>query len=139
MAAEGMTITELQEFSKEVFAPMIQQMNIQTDEITQTGAQFSVAENDHIVRGGDIICGQAVASIADTVGVLTLMAHNPTRRVMTTVELTTHFARPLFKGTIDIDVTIVSNGKKMATLRIDARQKEQEKVAATTTCLYFYI
>ncbi|MDD9909578.1 MAG: PaaI family thioesterase [Ahrensia sp.] len=132
-------IALLNDMLADVFAPMIQAMNITPIEITGDGARFEVPQNADIVRGGDIICGQAIAAIADTVGVLALSAHNAPAREMTTVDMTTHFTRPLFLGPLDITASIVSNGRRMATVRIEARQKGEEKIGAVSTCAYAYV
>ena len=139
MSQDALDISGLKELATEVFAPMIQAMKIEPHSITETGARFLVPENDFIMRVGDIVCGQALASIADTVGVMALFAHNAPARQMTTVDMTTHFMRPLFAGILDVEATIVSNGRRMATVRIDIRQQGQKKIAAATTCCYAYL
>jgi len=127
------------DFIKQEFAPMIQQLNIAPQSISETGARFRVPENSFMVRGGDLICGQAIASIADTVGVLTLFAHNSPYRLMTTVDMTTHFMRPLFAGDLQVETRILSNGRRMATVLVEVRQHGTEKVAAVSTCAYAYV
>ena len=132
-------IPQLKQLLTGVFAPMIQNLAIEPLTVTPTGATFEVPENIDIVRGGGIVCGQAIASIADTVAVLALYAHNAPPREMTTVDMTTHFMRPLMAGMLDVEATIVSNGRRMATVRVEVRQQGKEKVAATTTCAYVYL
>lgn len=139
MTDNALNISQLGQLLNEVFAPMIQDLNIEPRKITKTGTVFTVPKNDHIVRGGEIICGQAVASVADTVGVLALYGHNSPPREMTTVDMTTHFMRPLKFGALNVEATIISNGRRMATVRVDIRQAEAEKIAATTTCAYAYL
>lgn len=139
MPNEALDIDGLKALSKDVFAPMIQAMNIEPCEVTPTGAKFLVPENEFIMRVGDIVCGQALSSIADTVGVMALFAHNSPPRQMTTVDMTTHFMRPLFAGTLEVEAVIISNGRRMATVRIDIRQQGKDKVAAATTCAYVYV
>ena len=123
----------------ELFAPMIQALEIAPVAISNSGARFEVPATDFVMRTGDIVCGQALASIADTVGVLTLIAHNRDERQMTTVELTTHFMRPVSKGMMEVETTILANGKRMATVRTDIRQAGSEKIAASTTCAFAYV
>ncbi|MGI9355712.1 MAG: PaaI family thioesterase [Rhizobiaceae bacterium] len=139
MTNKAFDIPQLKALLGDVFAPMIQNMAIEPVAVTSNGATFEIPENADIVRGGGIVCGQAVASIADTVGVLALYAHNAPPREMTTVDMTTHFMRPLMSGTLDVDAIIVSNGRRMATVRVEVRQRGKEKVAATTTCAYVYL
>ena len=139
MAADGMTIEELKAFFAEAFAPWVQQLNIETTAVTDDGAVLSVPGNPDLARIGGIVCGQALSAIADTAGVLALMAHNAERRIMTTVDMTTHFMRPLKTEEIEVTVTIISNGRRMATLRVDFRQAGSPKICAGATCAYAYV
>lgn len=135
----GLDIAGLKELSSEIFAPMIQSLGIETQELVENGARFLVPDNPVMMRVGNMVCGQAISSVADSVGVLTLFAHNETRRVMTTVDMTTHFMRPLFKGGLQVDTKILSNGKRMAMVSVEIRQVGSEKLAAVATCGYAYV
>lgn len=139
MAAEGMDAQEIRAFLAKAFAPWVQQLNIEPHEITPTGGVFRVPENPDLVRIGGIVCGQALAAISDTVVVLALMAHNKDRRIMTTVDMTNHFIRPVMTGDIEATVTILSNGRRMATARVDIRQAGSPKICAATTCGIAYV
>ena len=91
--------------------------------------------------GGDgppVVCGQAIASAADTCSVLALTAFNKTYRNCTTVDMTTHFMRPLMNKGIQIKVEALSNGRKMAVIRSEFRNK-LGKLAATATCSFVYL
>lgn len=137
--AEAERVGEMRSFLLKEFAPMIQQLDIQPNSISDDGASFEVPDNDFIMRSGDIVCGQAVASIADTVGVLTLVGHNPERRLLTTIDMTTHFMRPLSKGGMQIKTRILSNGRRLASVFIELRQQGSQKLAASSTCAYAYL
>ena len=139
MTNKGTGIDGLNQLLKDVFAPMIQSLDIQPKFIGDTGVQFIVPDNKFIMRSGDVVCGQALASIADTVGVLALFAHNSPQRFMTTVDMTTHFMRPLSNGGLLVDAEILSNGRRMATVRVDIRQRGSAKLASSSTCAYAYI
>ncbi|MDJ0612832.1 MAG: PaaI family thioesterase [Rhizobiaceae bacterium] len=136
---KGLSIEDLRAMRTTVFAPMVQQLEINPVEITDTGARFEIPATDFVMRTGDIVCGQSIAAIADTVGVMALFAHNEEQRIMTTVDMTTHFMRPLSKGMIEAEAIIQSNGKRMANVRIEIRQQGSEKLAGTTTCAYVYV
>ena len=132
-------VAKMAQFLQREFAEMIQQMKIQPVAVTETGAQFEAPATDFIMRSGDIVCGQAIASIADTVGVLTLIGHNEEERMLTTVDMTTHFMRPLSKGIVEAETRILSNGRRMATVFVEFRQQGSPKVAASCTCAYAYL
>jgi len=139
MANKGLDIEGLKILRAEAFAAMVQQLEIEPVEITESGAKFHIPATDFIMRTGDIVCGQAIASIADTVGVMALFAHNEEARIMTTVDMTTHFMRPLSKGMMVAEAFILSNGRRMANVRIEIRQEGSEKLAGSTTCAYVYV
>ncbi|WP_282605153.1 PaaI family thioesterase [Pelagibius sp. Alg239-R121] len=132
-------VLEMQALLEDVFAPWIQELKIVAVEVTHQGGRFELPENADLSREGGIICGQAIAAVADTVGVLSLSAHNGRFRQVTTVDMTTHFMRPLMKGSVEAEVTILSNGRRMATLRVDFRQAGKEKICAGATCAYAYL
>ena len=139
MNKKGLDLEGLRKLRKQAFAPMVQKLGIEPVEITSQGARFDIPATDFIMRTGDIVCGQAVASIADTAGVMTLFAHNQEPRVMTTVDMTTHFMRPLDRGLLEAEAVILSNGRRMANVRIDIRSKGSSKIAGTTTCANVYV
>lgn len=132
-------VPEMQNLLAEAFAPWIQQLKIMPLEVSAQGGRFELPENADLSREGGIVCGQAIAAVADTVGVLCLSAHNGRFRQVTTVDMTTHFMRPLMKGGVEAEVTILSNGRRMATLRVDFRQSGKEKICAGATCAYAYL
>lgn len=139
MSEDDFTLGDMSELLRDGFAAWIQKLGIQPIAITEKGAIFNMPENGDLSREGGIVCGQAIASLADTVGVLSLCAHNKRYRPVTTVDMTNHFMRPLMKGDVEAEVTIMSNGRRMATLRVDVRQKGSPKMAAGATCAYAYL
>lgn len=139
MAGERLGIDEIKSFLEKAFAPWVQRLNIEPVELTPSGAVFNIPAGDELARIGGIVCGQAVSAIADTTGVLTLIGHNADERIMTTVDMTTHFMRPLKTGDIEATVSILSNGRRMATCRVDFRQAGSEKICAGATCAYAYV
>ncbi|MEM9107113.1 MAG: PaaI family thioesterase [Pseudomonadota bacterium] len=139
MARETLSLEEVSSFLTRIFAPWVQQLNIRPVELTDQGMRFIVPAGDDLSRIGGIVCGQAVSAIADTAGVLTLIGHNADDRIMTTVDMTTHFMRPLRTGDIEAAVHILSNGRRMATCRVDFRQAGTDKVCAGATCAYAYV
>ena len=135
--------SEMTALLNEVFAPWIQSLNIDPLSTSATGATFRLPENSALVRGGGdgpkVICGQAVAAVADTASVLALSSLNGRFRNCTTVDLTTHFLRPMMLGEVDIRIEAVSNGRRMAVTRAEFRAMGSDKLAATATCAFAYL
>ncbi|MEM7303672.1 MAG: PaaI family thioesterase [Pseudomonadota bacterium] len=132
-------VKAMSDLLERAFAPWIKQLNITPVSMTESGARFTLPGNDDLAREGGIVCGQALASVADTVGVLAISAQNGEFRPLTTVDMTTHFMRPVKTEDADVEVTIISNGRRMATARIDIRQQQGGKICAGATCAYAYL
>lgn len=140
--ADKWSAEEAQKFLDDVFAPWIRAMGLKVDAVTETGLKMRLPANPDLTRGGGpgggVVCGQAIAAAADTGSVVTLGALNGAFRPCTTVDLTTHFMRPLPEGDVEIEITALSNGRRMATTRAEFRAPGG-KVAATTTCCFAYL
>jgi acyl-coenzyme A thioesterase PaaI-like protein len=136
-------IPEMEALLKQVFAPWVQDLKINPQTVSATGATFNVPENPRLVRtGGDgpaVICGQAVAAIADTASVLALSALNGRFRNCTTVDLAIHFMRPMMLGDIEVRIEALSNGRRMAVTRAELRGAGSDELAATATCSFAYL
>lgn len=136
-------IAEMTSLLADVFAPWINDLGIVPTGKTETGATFLLPKNQNLVRtGGDappVVCGQAVAAVADTASVLALSSLNGRFRNCTTVDLTTHFMRPLMLGDVEITIQALSNGRRMAVTRAEFRSAGSAKLAATATCSFAYL
>lgn len=138
----ALSVDEAQAVLGDVFAPWIQVLGLRVVSVGEAGASFVMPGNADLSRrggpGGGVVCGQAVASAADTASVVTLCALNGDFRPCTTVDLTTHFMRPLPEGDVEIAITALSNGRRMATTRAEFRAPGG-KLAATATCAFAYL
>ena len=130
-------------FLEQVFAPWVQDLGIETVGVTEAGARFRLPENEALVRQNKgapaIVCGQAIAAVADTASVLTLCLLNKRIRNCTTVDMTTHFLRPIPLGDVEVEIEAVSNGRRMAVTRARFRAAGSEKPAAVATCTFAYL
>ncbi|WP_235679307.1 PaaI family thioesterase [Aquibium microcysteis] len=132
-------VTEAEETLARVFAPWIVEMGLKPVAFDAAGGDFLLPENRALVHVGGIICGQATAAAADTCAVVALAALNGRFRICTTVDLTTHFIRPLKPGDVEIRVDVLSNGKRMAYTKVEMRAKGETKVAVTATSAFAYL
>jgi acyl-coenzyme A thioesterase PaaI-like protein len=130
----------------EVFAPWVQMLALKVTAIDESGARFLLPANAELSRGGGqgggVVCGQAIGAAADTCSVVALSALNGAFRPCTTVDMTTHFLRPLAEGPSEITVTALSNGRRMATTRVEVRALTEGtpgKLAASATCAFAYL
>ncbi len=127
----------------EVFAPWIAGMGLRVEAFDATGGDFVLDENSALaLRGGPgrgVICGQAIAAVADTVAVLTLAGVNGRFRNCTTNDFSVNFLRPLMQGEVAIRAEALSNGRRSATVRVEVRQQKGGKLAATAHLAFLYL
>ncbi len=138
-AVTAFGVKEAEETLARVFAPWIVEMGLKPVGFDEKGGSFVLPENRALVHVGGVICGQATAAAADTCSVVALSALNGRFRVCTTVDLTTHFIRPLKPGEVEIRVDVLSNGRRMAYTKVEMRAKGEEKVAVTATSAFAYL
>lgn len=136
---DGFGIGEAEETLARVFAPWIVGLGLKPVAFDAGGGDFLLPGNSELVHVGGVICGQATASAADTCSVVALAAANGRFRICTTVDLTTHFIRPLKPGDVNIRVDVLSNGKRMAYTRIEMKAAGDERLAVTATSAFAYL
>ena len=136
---DRLSVEDVSKLLSSIFAPWIVEMGLEPVAVRANGADFVLRENHRLVHAGGVICGQASASAADTAAILTLSALNGRFRPVTTVDLTTHFVRPLAPGDANISVTVDANGKRMAYLRVEIRPAGTDKLSVTATGTFMYL
>lgn len=132
-------VKEAEDTLARVFAPWIVELGLKPIRFDASGGDFMLPENPRLVHVGGVICGQATASAADTASVVTLSALNGRFRICTTVDLTTHFIRPLKPGDVEIRVDVLSNGKRMAYTRVEMRAGGESRAAVSATSAFAYL
>ncbi len=140
--SESWDTVRIKGFLEEAFAPWVKLLNLSVEEVLPDGARFKMPENADLARGGGegggVISGQAIASAVATCSELAQIAVYQKLRPCTTVDLTTHFMRTLPVGDVDILVQALSNGRRMATLRVECRGTNG-KLAAVATLAFAYL
>lgn len=132
-------LTAARAFLADAYAPWILDLNIEIVAITATGGRFRLPENPRLSRDIGVVCGQAIASVADTVGVIGVLGANGTFRSITTVDFSCNFMRPLKTGDVDITVEALRIGRRMATAQAYFYQAGDERLAATALCTYAFV
>jgi len=134
---------ELEALIVEICAPWVQELGIRVHELGESGARFEMPATEKILRhrgpSGGLVSGQALMAGSDTVSFLALSYLNGRFRNCVTVDMATNFMRPLPEGNVIFNVNVLSNGKRLATTRIDILAEGSEKVAATSTGVFAYI
>ena len=125
------------------FAPWVADLGLELVETGPKRARLRLPVNERLqLRGGPgvgVICGQAIAAVADTACVLALTGANGRFRNCTTTDMSVRFARPLGSGNADVVVDIESNGRKLAVCRVTLRSAGSDKTAALATATFMYL
>jgi acyl-coenzyme A thioesterase PaaI-like protein len=135
----GFGVDQANDLLGRIFAPWVVDLGLQATGFDDRGGNFLLPANPRLVHVGGVVCGQATAAAADTVSVVTLAAMNGRFRTCTTVDLTTHFIRPLPPGDVEIRCDILSSGKRMAFVRVEERAKGEARVAVSATMGFAYM
>lgn len=128
---------------EDLFAPWVRQLGLVVEETGATGSRFTLPASAALTRGGlsgpPVTCGQALAAAADTVAVLSLFAAGGRVRDCTTVDLSIHFMRPVAGAATTLTAEILSNGRRMATVRVTGAAAGQAKPAISATLAFAWL
>jgi len=125
------------------FAPWVAELGLTLMETSPKHAILRLPDAKAIqLRGGPgvgVICGQAIAAVADTACVYALTGANGRFRLCTTTDMSVRFARPLPGGEVDVRVDLESNGRKLAVCRVTLMASGSDKTAALATATFMYL
>ncbi|MBF9032171.1 hotdog fold thioesterase [Rhodobacterales bacterium HKCCE3408] len=129
-----MTPDDLQAALAEYFAPWIHDLGMTVTEVGPDGAVTTMEVTPALSRVGGIVCGQALAAMADTSMVLALAAHRGEFVAAATTNLDTQFLRP-GTGLIACRATIVRAGRSVAFARAEMSGADGRPVAQATATM----
>ncbi|MEZ5853342.1 MAG: PaaI family thioesterase [Hyphomicrobiaceae bacterium] len=133
----GLTVEEANGILAENFAPWVQALGIRVEAIAgEGGAVLRIPFSDALTRVGGIMCGQALASGADTAMVLALAGAMGGLKPCTTVDLTINFMRAISKADAVLDAKVMRLGRTLAFCTCEIREAGSDKPAAFSTGTY---
>jgi uncharacterized protein (TIGR00369 family) len=119
----------------DMFAPWVLALDIHAAETGDQSVLLRIPFNDRLCRVGGIICGQALASGADTAMVLAIAAASGGFKPCTTVDQTINYMRPITAGDALLEAKVMRLGKTLAFCTTEVRDTAG-KVAAFSTGTY---
>lgn len=138
-----MNLSEVQALLPELFAPWVQSLSLSVTSLSDSGGEFLLPANKALIRsggsGGGVVCGQALAAAADTVSVLALCHLNNRFRACTTSDISIRFMRPLSQADIAIEVSVLSNGRRMAVTEVGFFERGNFKLCCKASCSFVYL
>ena len=128
-------VNEAQTFLSNVTAQWIKCLDLQVDLISTWKCKFTLNYNENLVRAGNIICGQAIVSAADTAMIVAVISAIGKYEEITTVDISCKYLRPLSSGG-SIETEILKLGKRLVVGRITVKDIKSDKLAAEISCTY---
>ena len=132
----GLTVVAANAILDQSFAPWVLALGIRCDAVTADTALLRIPFDEKLCRIGGIVCGQSLASGADTAMVLALAAAMGELKPLTTVDMTINFMRPVTKADAMIDAKVMRLGKSLAFCTCEIREAGSSKPAAFATGTY---
>lgn len=135
-APSSIGVAEANTILAENFAPWVLALGITTDATSEAGVVLRIPFSDELTRVGCTMCGQALASGADTAMVIALAAAMGGFRPVTTVDLTTTFMRPIARADAVLEARVKRLGRTLAFCTCDIREAGSDKPAAHASATY---
>ena len=129
-------VIEAQNFLKSVTAPWVQDLNLQIDSVSEWKCKFILNYSEKLVRSGNIICGQAIVSAADTAMIVAVTSAIGKYQEITTVDIACKYLRPLSKKGGLLETEILKLGQRLVVGRISIKDIQSDKLAAEISCTY---
>ena len=129
-------LNEAQKLLTTVTAPWVQELDLQVNSISNWKCKFTLSYSKKLVRAGDIICGQAIVSAADTAMIIAVISAIGEYQEITTVDISCKYLRPLLRGGGSVETEILKLGKRLVVGRIIVTDIESDKLAAEISCTY---
>ena len=129
-------VTEAQNLLSSVTAPWIQDLDIKINSISKWKCNFTLNYSEKLVRAGNIICGQAIVSAADTAMIVAVISAVGKYEEITTVDISCKYLRPLLGEGGSIETEILKLGQRLVVGRITIKDIQSNKPAAEISCTY---
>ena len=131
-----MTPEFAQAFLNENFAPWVLALQPTVTEITSMQTTLTMPITPDIKRVGDIVCGQALAALADTAMVFACFGHLDVLEPVGTVTLDTQFLRPASGTLIRAEAQVTRAGRSMVFTRCTLIAEPSGKPVAMATATF---
>ena len=96
------------------FASWVRDLDLTIESVEGETAVLRMAFSDKLCRDNNIVCGQALMSLADTAMVFAISSAAGGYLPMTTVDQTIHFLKPASGADLIAEARVIRLGKTMA-------------------------
>lgn len=133
---ETLTLQQANAVLLENFAPWVLTLGLSVTRVGEAAAALRIPFAPTLCRVGGTMCGQALASGADTAMVIALAVAMGGLKPLTTVDLTINFMRPIANSDAVLDARIMRLGRALAFCTCEIKAAGDEKPAAFSTGTY---
>ena len=121
---------------EQAFAVWVKSLGLTVTEIGAQGVTMTMPISPDINRMGDIVCGQALAALADTAMVFACFGHLDKVEPVGTVTLDTQFLRPATGDSIRALAEVTRAGRSMIFTRCTLIAEPSGKAVALATATF---
>ena len=139
MTEQNFTVGTAETMLKEMFAPWVQDLNIEFDKIGDGQAVLRVPVSKRLNREGGTICGQAIMSVADTAMVFAISSALDKFVPMTTVSQSSSFLRAAADKDLIADANVIKLGRTIVYGEVNIYTDAPEKPVAHITSTYMLL
>ena len=132
----GLSTTQANQILGDVFAPWVQRLNLAAIDMGAEHATLQMPFAEDLCRVGEMICGQALVSAADTAMVIAVCSAMGGFKPVGTVDLTSNFMRPISGEGVLFEARIMRKGRSMAFCNTEIKGAASGKLCAFATGTY---
>jgi uncharacterized protein (TIGR00369 family) len=118
------------------FASWVRDLDLTIESVDGDTAVLRMAFSDKLCRDNNVVCGQALMSLADTAMVFAISSAAGGYLPMTTVDQTIHFLKPASRFDLLAEARVVRLGKTMAFGSVTIRASNDAKPVALAQTAY---
>lgn len=120
---------------RDLVSPWVKDLNLVIEKVDADAARMRLPFDARLCREGGTICGQALASAADTAMIMAISGVLGGFRPMTTVNLSVNFLRPVAQGDVTLIARVIKPGRTLSYGEVQMHGPDG-KAAAHATCTY---
>ena len=126
-----------QRLLEENFAPWVLSLQPKVTEITPLNAILEIPVQEDIARVGGIVCGQALATLADTTMVFACAGHLGAFTLVATTNLETRFLSAAKGDAVRCEARVIRAGRALIFAEaVLTRQPDNKQVAAASATFF---
>jgi uncharacterized protein (TIGR00369 family) len=110
--------------------PFAHLLGIELGEMRRGEAVLHLEVRDELKQNNGVVHGGVIASLMDSAAAFAILTLLEANQTSTTVDLTVHYLRPLFRGRITAKARVVRAGRRIMVITVDILD-ETKTIAAT--------